>query len=46
MTGCYGINTQIVETVVVECSKFDVSIAEDVGIGGVASLVAVKEVAV
>ena len=39
MAGCYGVNLQVTPTVVMQCAEFDVPVAQDIGVGGVASLV-------
>ena len=45
MSSCYGIHLQRLQAVVVECTELDVSVAQYVGVGGVALLVGLNEVA-
>ena len=46
MSGCYGVHLQRLQAVVVQCTELDVSVAQYVGVGGVALLVGLNEVAV
>ena len=45
MTGGYGVHTQDLSAVAMQCTELDASVAEDIGVGGVALLVQLKEVA-